>query len=88
LGLANSLQAVMRQTAFHLLTPDHLRGRAFAVFNMFSQGANSVGATEVGFLANLIGSPGSLLVGCFAGGIMTLGCWATSPGLRRFGSGT
>src|SRR5207247_10663367 len=39
LGLANSLQAVMRQTAFHLLTPDHLRGRAFAVFNMFSQGA-------------------------------------------------
>src|SRR6266550_8607124 len=55
LGLANSLQAVMRQTSFHLLTPDHVRGRAFSVFNMFSQGANSAGATEVGFLAALIG---------------------------------
>jgi MFS family permease len=52
LGLANSLQAVMRQTSFHLLTPDHLRGRAFAVFNMFSQGANSVGAAEIGFAAS------------------------------------
>jgi len=76
----------MRQTAFHLLTPDHLRGRAFAVFNMFSQGANSVGATEVGFLAALIGSPGSLLFGCAVGGILTLSCWAALPGLRKFGS--
>ena len=32
LGLANSLQAVMRQTSFHLLTPDHVRGRAFLRF--------------------------------------------------------
>jgi len=86
LGLTNSLQAVMRQTSFHLLTPDHVRGRAFAVFNMFSQGANSVGATEVGFLAALIGSPGALLIGCAAGGLLTLGCWVSSPGLRRFGT--
>ena len=86
LGLSNSLQAVMRQTSFHLLTPDRVRGRAFAVFNMFSQGANSVGATEVGFMAALIGSPGSLLFGCAVGAILTLGCWAALPGLRRFGS--
>jgi predicted MFS family arabinose efflux permease len=86
LGLANSLQAVMRQTTFHLLTPDHLRGRAFSVFNMFSQGANSVGATEVGFVAALIGAPGSMLFGCAVGAILTLGCWAAIPGLRRFGT--
>ena len=86
LGLSNSLQAVMRQTSFHLLTPDHVRGRAFAVFNMFSQGANSVGATEVGFMAALIGSPGSLLFGGAVGAILTLACWASMPGLRRFGS--
>ncbi len=53
MGLANSLQAVMRQTSFHLLTPDHVRGRAFSVFNMFSQGANAVGGAEVGFMAAL-----------------------------------
>ncbi|HTN70854.1 MAG TPA: MFS transporter, partial [Methylomirabilota bacterium] len=76
LGLVNSLQAVMRQTTFHLLTPDHLRGRAFSVFNMFSQGANSVGATEVGFVAALIGAPGSMLFGCAVGAILALGCWA------------
>lgn len=86
LGLANSLQAVMRQTSFHLLTPDHVRGRAFAVFNMFSQGANSVGAAEIGFVANFLGAPGSLLFGCAFGGLLTLGCWLMMPGLRSFGA--
>ncbi|HEX9455714.1 MAG TPA: MFS transporter [Candidatus Binatia bacterium] len=86
LGLANSLQAVMRQTSFHLLTPDHVRGRAFSVFNMFSQGANGVGATEIGFMAEFLGAPGALLFGCAAGGLLVLGCSAAMPGLRRFGT--
>lgn len=86
LGLANSLQAVMRQTSFHLLTPDHVRGRAFSVFNMFSQGANSVGAAEIGFMASLLGAPGSLLFGCALGGLLTLTCWTMMPGLRNFGT--
>jgi MFS family permease len=84
LGLTNALQALMRQTTFHLLTPDEVRGRAFAVFNMFSQGANAVGATEVGFVAALLGAPGALLFGCAVGALVTLGCWAAMPGLRRF----
>jgi predicted MFS family arabinose efflux permease len=86
MGLTNSLQAVMRQTTFHLLTPDHVRGRAFSVFNMFSQGANAVGATEVGFMAALLGAPGSLLFGCAVGGLLTLTCWIMMPGLRTFGT--
>lgn len=86
MGLANSLQAVMRQTSFHLLTPDHVRGRAFAVFSMFSQGANSVGAAEVGFMAALLGAPGSLVFGCAFGGLLTLGCWIMMPNLRSFGT--
>jgi predicted MFS family arabinose efflux permease len=85
LGLVNSLQALMRQTTFHLLTPDQLRGRAFAIFNMFSQGANAVGAAQVGFVAALLGAPGALLFGCAAATVVTLGCWAAMPGLRRFG---
>jgi predicted MFS family arabinose efflux permease len=85
LGLANSLQAVMRQTSFHLLTPDHLRGRAFAVFNMFSQGANSVGAAEIGFVASLLGAPGALIFGGAVSAVLTLGCWVMLPGLRKFG---
>jgi MFS family permease len=84
LGLANALQALMRQTTFHLLTPEEVRGRAFAVFNMFSQGANAVGAAEVGFMAALLGAPGALLFGCAVGALVTLGCWALMPGLRRF----
>jgi MFS family permease len=86
LGLTNSLQAVMRQTTFHLITPDHLRGRAFSVFNMFSQGSNAVGATEVGFMAALLGAPGALLFGGAVGGLLTLGCWIMMPGLRSFGA--
>ena len=85
MGLANSLQAVMRQTSFHLLTPDQVRGRAFAVFNMFSQGANAFGGAEVGFMAALLSAPGSLLFGCAIGALLTVGCWVSIPGLRRFG---
>src|SRR6185436_953350 len=88
MGLANSLQAVMRQTSFHLLTPDHLRGRAFSVFNMFSQGANAVGGAEVGFMAALLGAPGSLLFGCALGGLLTVTCWIVMPNLRSFGAET
>lgn len=85
-GLANSLQAVMRQTTFHLFTPDQVRGRAFAVFHMFSQGANGFGATEIGFVAVLLGAPGALLFGCAVGSLLTLGCWLGMPGLRKFGT--
>jgi len=53
---------------------------------MFSQGANSVGATQVGFLAALLGAPGSLLFGCAVGGLLTLSCWIMMPGLRNFGA--
>ncbi|HEX9445361.1 MAG TPA: MFS transporter [Candidatus Binatia bacterium] len=84
LGLTNSLQAVMRQTSFHLLTPDHLRGRAFSVFNMFSQGANAVGAMVVGFLASLVGAPGALLVGSAIGIVLTLVMWTGWPALKDF----
>jgi len=86
MGLSNSLQAVMRQTSFHLLTPDHVRGRAFSVFNMFSQGSNAVGASEVGFMAALLGAPGALLFGGAVGGLLTLSCWIMMPGLRSFGA--
>jgi len=84
LGLTNSLQAVMRQTTFHLLTPDHVRGRAFSVFNMFSQGANSVGAMVAGFAAALLGAPGALLMGSVIGVLLTLTVWSAWPGLRQF----
>jgi len=84
-GLANSLQAVMRQTTFHLFTPDQVRGRAFAVFHMFSQGANGFGATEIGFVAALLGAPGALLFGSAVGALLTLGCWLGMPGLRTLG---
>ncbi|HEX6801630.1 MAG TPA: MFS transporter [Candidatus Binatia bacterium] len=85
-GFANSLQAVMRQTTFHLFTPDQVRGRAFAVFHMFSQGANGFGATEIGFVAALLGAPGALLFGCAVGSLLTLGCWMAMPGLKNFGT--
>jgi MFS family permease len=87
-GLGNSLQAVMRQTTFHLLTPDQVRGRAFAVFHMFSQGANGFGATEIGFAAAILGAPGALLFGCAVGSLLTLGCSVAMPGLRTFGTET
>ena len=77
----------MRQTSFHLLTPDHVRGRAFSVFNMFSQGANSVGAAEIGFMASLLGAPGSLLFGCVLGGLLTAGMLGDDAGITTLWHG-
>jgi MFS family permease len=88
LGATNSVQAVMRQTAFQLLTPDHLRGRTFAVFTMFSHSAGALGAMEVGFAATLLGAPGALLLGSVVGIVLTLTFWATHSDLRRFRSET
>jgi hypothetical protein len=87
-GLTNSLQAVMRQTTFHILTPDQVRGRAFAVFHMFSQGANGFGATEIGFAAAFLGAPGALILGSAVGSLLTLAYWIGMPGLRTFGTET
>jgi hypothetical protein len=84
LGMTNSLQAIMRQTAFQLLTPDHVRGRVFSVFTMFSQSVASVGAMEVGFAASLLGGPGALLLGSAIGVTLTLRFWIALPDLRRF----
>ncbi|HWP59216.1 MAG TPA: MFS transporter [Candidatus Acidoferrales bacterium] len=86
LGVTNSLQAVIRQTAFQVLTPDHLRGRTFAVFAIFAQGAGSFGAMQVGFVASLIGAPGALLLGSAVGIVLTLSFWIGWPEVRRFGA--
>jgi len=86
LGASNSVQAVMRQTAFQLLTPDHLRGRTFAVFTIFSHSAGALGAMEVGFAAALLGAPGALLFGSAVGMILTVLFWATHSELRHFRS--
>src|SRR5215510_814667 len=86
LGASNSVQAVMRQTAFQLLTPDHLRGRTFAVFTIFSHSAGALGAMEVGFAAALLGAPGALLFGSAVGMILTVVFWATHAELRHFHS--
>ena len=87
LGITNSLQAIIRHTAFQVLTPDHLRGRTFAVFTMFAQGVGSFGAMQVGFMASLLGAPGALLLGSFLGVVITLTFWIGWPEVRRFGRG-
>jgi MFS family permease len=85
MGITNSLQAVIRHTAFQTLTPDHLRGRTFAVFTIFAQGAGSFGAMQVGFMASLLGAPGALLLGSAVGLALTMTFWIGWPEVKRFG---
>jgi MFS family permease len=88
LGITNSLQAVIRHTAFQTLTPDHLRGRTFAVFTILAQGAGSFGAMQVGFMASLLGAPGALLLGSAVGLAFTMTVWIGWPEVKRFGLGS
>lgn len=53
---------------------------------MFSQGANSVGAAEIGLAASFLGAPGALVFGGAISAVLTLGCWIMLPGYENLAS--
>ncbi|MEM1231008.1 MAG: MFS transporter [Pseudomonadota bacterium] len=63
LGAADSVTVAVRQATVMLTTPDHMRGRAFALMVLAAQSANNIGTIWVGALAGAIGASQSMLVG-------------------------
>jgi MFS family permease len=63
LGVPNAISVTIRHTAVQLATPDELRGRVSGVFQISTQGGNSLGTLSAGFAATALGAGLTMLVG-------------------------
>jgi MFS family permease len=62
-GFGDMISTIIRNTIRQIITPDHLRGRMSSILRIFFQGGPQLGEMEAGFLARLIGGPGSVVIG-------------------------
>jgi predicted MFS family arabinose efflux permease len=68
LGAADAVTVAVRATTVMLTTPDHMRGRAYALMILAAQSANNIGTIWVGAWAGAIGASNTMLLG----GVMSI----------------
>lgn len=86
LGAADAVTVAVRQTTVMLTTPDHMRGRAFALMILAAQTANNVGTIWVGAWAAAIGAANTMVLGGVVSVAATLVIWRVYPPIREFRS--
>jgi len=62
-GAADTVSVVIRQTMVQLRTPDHMRGRVYAVNSMVTNTSNQLGIFRAGTAAAVFGAVPSVLIG-------------------------
>ena len=87
LGAADAVTVAVRQTTVMLTTPDHMRGRAFALMILAAQTANNVGTIWVGFWAGSIGAGNTMVLGGVISISATALIWSFWKPIRQFRSG-
>ncbi len=87
LGAADAVTVAVRQTTVMLTTPDHMRGRAFALMILAAQTANNVGTIWVGTWAGAIGASNTLVLGSLISVVATCLIWRFWRPIREFRSG-
>jgi MFS family permease len=65
-GAADTVSVVIRQTLVQVYTPDHMRGRVYAVSSMFTGTSNQLGDFRAGAAAAFFGTVPSVLIGGFS----------------------
>lgn len=63
IGVFDAVATTLRQAAVQLDTPDGLRGRVTAAYQMVSRGGPSLGSAQMGALAASLGAPLALTLG-------------------------
>lgn len=63
LGAADAVATTVRHAAVQLETPDELRGRVSAIYQMCSRGGPALGDTAMGAFAGAVGPVAALTVG-------------------------
>jgi MFS family permease len=86
LGAADAVTVAVRQTTVMLTTPDHMRGRAFALLILAAQTANNVGTIWVGAWAGAIGAGNTMILGGLISVAATALIWRFWRPIREFRS--
>ncbi len=86
LGAADAVTVAVRQTTVMLTTPDHMRGRAFALMILAAQTANNIGTIWVGVWAGLIGAANTMLMAGVISIVMTGLIWLLWRPIREYRS--
>jgi MFS family permease len=86
LGAADAVTVAVRQTTVMLTTPDHMRGRAFALMILAAQTANNVGTIWVGMWAATIGAGSTMVLGGAISIVATALIWRFWRPIREFRS--
>jgi predicted MFS family arabinose efflux permease len=86
LGAADAVTVAVRQTTVMLTTPDHMRGRAFALMILAAQTANNIGTIWVGAWAGAIGAGNTMVLGGVISIVATALIWRFWRPIREFRS--
>ena len=84
LGAADAVTVAVRHTTVMLTTPDHMRGRAFALMILAAQTANNLGTIWVGAWAGTIGAANTMMLGGVISVIATALIWGFWRPIREF----
>ena len=86
LGAADAVTVAVRQTTVMLTTPDHMRGRAYALMILAAQTANNIGTIWVGAWAGAIGAGNTMVMGGVISIAATAMIWWFWKPIREFRS--
>lgn len=86
LGAADAVTVAVRQTTVMLTTPDHMRGRAFALMILAAQIANNIGTIWVGAWSGRIGAGNTMILGGAISVVATSLIWRLWGPIREFRS--
>jgi MFS family permease len=84
LGAADALATTVRHAAVQLETPDELRGRVSAIYQMASRGGPALGDTLVGSVAGAIGPVAALTLGGLVPVVASGLAWFAGPTVRTY----
>jgi len=82
LGAFDAMSTTIRHAAVQIETPDHIRGRVQAFYQMSSRGGPAIGDLVIGGFAGVVGPVAALTVGGL-GPLLTAGALLTRPNVVR-----
>lgn len=83
LAAADMVSVFIRGSLVPLVTPDEKRGRVMAVENVFIGASNELGAFESGMVAQVAGTPATVVGGGIATIVVVGSFWRLFPALRK-----
>lgn len=84
LGVADALATTVRHAAVQVETPDGLRGRVSAIYQMASRGGPALGDTVIGAGASVLGPVAVLTIGGLVPVAASVVAWLSGPTVRDY----